>query len=107
MNELTQSEAFLARLVDDACREVLIGEPKRSAERVLDEGFRESTHKAIRLRRDDVAQLEVVFERGTIVEGGGGIDGPGLLRSAFELIRVLGAPFAGSVEVLQAEADGI
>ena len=70
--------------------------------------------KASDLRGDDVAQAEVVLKRGTVVERGGGIDGPGLLglRIGFPAgigrhVAVLRPPLADGVEILQAEADGV
>ena len=42
VNELTQGEVFLLRLLHDTNGEVFIGEAERSAEGVFDEGFGEA-----------------------------------------------------------------
>src|SRR5690349_3115078 len=107
MNELAQGEVLLSRLVHYAGRELFIAETEGSTECVFNEGFAEAEREGIRLRRDDIAQSEIVFERGAVVERGRRIDGPGLFHPAFTLVGVFGAPLAGGVEVFQAKADGV
>ena len=106
MNELSQREIFASRLLHHRRGEVFVRETEGASEGVFDEGFGEAAGEGVGLCGDEVAQLEVVFEGGAVVEGGGARSGPSFFDSALFKV-VLGAPFAGGVEVFEAEADGV
>ena len=90
---------------------MLVGETKGAAERVANKGFSEAAGEVGLALSNAVAQLEVIGELRTIVEGAGRIDFPSLGRppvsSRLDAMSFGCAPFARGVEVLQPEANRI
>jgi len=106
LHELAHREVLLLCALHDVGREGFVRKAEGSSQRILDQCFRETACEVLGLGGDEVAQLEVVFESGAFVEGGGRVDGPGLEAvprgaavSVEGMEAVFGAPFAGGVEV--------
>jgi hypothetical protein len=105
--ELLHHKTLRLRTLHDVIGEGGIGEAVGTAEGILDEGFGEAAGEVFALGGDEVAELEVVLEGGAVVELAAGVDGPGFLADAALFEGLLGAPFAGGVEVFEAEADEV
>ena len=88
---------------DGAC-ELRIGEAEGPARGVFDEMLGEAAGEVVFAGCDQLAQFVVVGEGGAIVKLAGRVD---LLRRLLPPEFYAVPPFARSVEILQAEADGV
>jgi hypothetical protein len=102
LNELADTVVLLLRGGDDLVSQIFIGEPEGAAEAIANQVLGEAAGEVGFAVGDDVPQLEVVVELGTVVELVGRIDWEDIFAVPF-----FGAPLAGGVEVLQSEADRI
>ena len=91
----------------DVSGERFVEESERTPHPILHEGLGEAAAEFLRVGGDLVAEFEVVLEAGSFVESPGRTDRPGLTADPLLLVSLRRPPFAGGVEILQPEADGV
>lgn len=114
VDEFAKRVVLFSGFGDDVLDEFLVAKPYLPAECVFDQALCHSGSEVILPGYEDIAQLEIVAEFGTVVKLAGRIDRPGLFlpRHGFAIVvghdvGVFGSPGPDCIEVFQAHADGV
>lgn len=87
--------------------QIRIREAVGSSKAIFDQGFRVTVGECLWLIGNPVSEFPVIIEFRAFMEGATGVDGPVFAPADGLGVGFGRPPFAGGVEVLQSEADGV